>query len=225
MADLDGYGPQALQAETGVSRETLEKLTTLIQTLDAWRLKTNLMGPAEWGRVWRRHVLDSIQLVPLLPDYGQIVDLGSGAGFPGLVIAACRPAGLGETVLVESVGKKCAFLRAAIEAADLSARVRNVRVEALTDEPAAAITARAFAPLPKLLDYAAPWLEAGAVGVFPKGERWEEELTAAEKQWKFAHKVIPSRTSDRGVILKLSEVARVQQNPNSCHRKSEGRGR
>jgi 16S rRNA (guanine527-N7)-methyltransferase len=211
-------------ADTGVSRETCDRLQRIVDVLGDWRLRTNLIGPAEWDRVWRRHVLDSVQLLPLLPETGQILDLGSGAGFPGLVIAACRPAGAGDVILVESVGKKCAFLRAAIEAAMLPAQVRQVRVESLPYDAATAVMARAFAPLPKLLDYAAPWLEAGAIGVFPKGERWQEELTAAQKQWKFAQEVIPSRTSDRGAILKLSEVARAQQDPDSRNRKSKRRG-
>jgi len=110
--------------------------------------------------------------------------------------------------MIESVGKKCAFLRAAVQAANLQANVIQGRVEAVNPVQADCITARAFAPLPKLLDYAEPWLKVGAYGVFPKGRRWEEELTSAQESWRFAYEAIPSATGD-GAILKISEVSRV----------------
>jgi 16S rRNA (guanine527-N7)-methyltransferase len=211
MPDHDGYGPEDIARTCGVSRETLSRIETVVETLGDWRTRMNLIGPAEWSRVWRRHVLDSVQLFPLLPD-GPILDLGSGAGFPGLIIAAERAgdAAPQPVILVESVTKKCAFLRAAADAADLSASVLNQRVESVRDVDVAAVTARAFAPLPKLLGYAAPWLEAGATGIFPKGKRWKEELTEAQKVWTFAHEVIPSLTSDEGVLLEITEVSSVR---------------
>jgi len=135
-----------------------------------------------------------------------VVDLGSGAGFPGLVLAAGRPAG--QVTLIESVGKKCAFLRAAIKAAGLPAVVHQGRVEEVPQIAATHVTARAFAPLPELLNYAAPWLCRGATGVFPKGERWKDELTAAQQRWSFAHQAIPSRSGGSGVILIIREAAR-----------------
>jgi 16S rRNA (guanine527-N7)-methyltransferase len=110
--------------------------------------------------------------------------------------------------MVESVGKKCAFLRAAIDAAGLPASVHQGRVEAAPPISAEFVTARAFAPMPELLDYAAPWLRKGAIGVFPKGERWKEELTAARQRWNFAYEAIPSRSGGSGVILIVREVSR-----------------
>ncbi len=210
MADRDGYGPEDLKSAYNVSRETLERLELIIEELGAWRHKINLMGPSEFDQVWRRHVLDSWQLFAHLPDGGQIVDLGSGSGFPGLVLAAGFAHKESHMTMIESVGKKCAFLRAAVQKADLQARVVQGRVEAVNHVKAQCVTARAFAPLPKLLAYAEPWLTRGAYGVFPKGRRWDEELTAAQESWRFSYEAIPSVRGD-GAILKISEVSRVER--------------
>ncbi len=196
----------AFLAANDVSRETLDRLDRVIETLDHWRTRSNLIGPREWPVIWTRHVADCYQLLDLLPETARVVDLGSGAGFPGLIIAAARPAG--HVTMVESVGKKCAFLRAAIEAAGLSASVRQERVESVEPMPADFVTARAFAPLPKLLDYASPWLKRGATGLFLKGERWKEELTEARQTWNFAHEAIPSRVGGSGTILIVRELQR-----------------
>ena len=196
----------AFLAANDVSRETLDRLDQVIATLDVWRQKSNLIGPKEWPQIWTRHVGDSWQLLDHIPETARVVDLGSGAGFPGLMIAAARPSG--HVTMVESVGKKCAFLRAAIDAAGLPASVHQGRVEAAPPISAEFVTARAFAPMPELLDYAAPWLRKGAVGVFPKGERWKEELTAARQRWNFAYEAIQSRSGGSGVILIVREVSR-----------------
>ena len=196
----------AFLAANDVSRETLDRLDQVIATLDVWRQKSNLIGPKEWPQIWTRHVGDSWQLLDQIPETARVADLGSGAGFPGLIIAAARPSG--HVTMVESVGKKCAFLRAAIDAAGLPASVHQGRAEAAPPISAEFVTARAFAPMPKLLDYAAPWLRKGAVGVFPKGERWKEELTAARQRWNFAYEAIQSRSGGSGVILIVREVSR-----------------
>lgn len=196
----------AFLAANDVSRETLARLDAVIAALDVWRQRSNLIGPKEWPQIWTRHVGDSWQLLDHIPETARIVDLGSGAGFPGLIIAAARPAG--HVTMIESVGKKCAFLRAAIEAAGLSASVHQGRVESAPPIRADFVTARAFAPMPELLDYAAPWLTKGATGLFPKGERWKEELTAGLQRWNFAYEAIPSRSGGSGVILIVREVAR-----------------
>ncbi len=196
----------AFLAEFDVSRETSERLDTAILTLDAWRKRSNLIGPREWPQIWSRHVADSYQILPHIPETARCVDLGSGAGFPGLVVSAARPKG--HVTMMESVGKKCAFLRAAIEAAGLSASVYQGRIEAAPPSDADIVTARAFAPLPKLLEYAWPWMKNGAMGVFLKGERWNEELTDARQSWNFAYEAIPSRTGGSGVILIVRELKR-----------------
>lgn len=204
----DTWAEERVAVATNVSRETLARLDTILAVLDDWRGRLNLIGPREWAHVWSRHVADSLQLAAILGEARDIVDLGSGAGFPGLVLAASMPPPVHVT-LVESVAKKCAFLRTAIEAAQLPANVLWARAETLSPRPADAVTARAVAPLPRLLDLAAPWLESGAIGVFPKGENWRGELTAAQERWTFACEAIPSRTGGSGAILKLSEVRRV----------------
>lgn len=209
MPDRDGFGPEQLADHVSVSRETLERIKIIVAELDAWRTKINLIGPSEFDQVWRRHVLDSLQLAPLIPDPGHTVDLGSGSGFPALILAAVFNSEESQITLVESVGKKCAFLRAAIEAADLPAKVIQGRVEAINPVKADCITARAFAPLPKLLAYAEPWLTKGAYGVIPKGRRWQEELTDALESWRFSYEAIPSVTGD-GAVLRISEVSRVE---------------
>ena len=188
----DGNDRAVFLAAHDVSRETQERLDHVIDTLDAWRVKSNLIGPREWPPIWQRHVWDC---------------LGSGAGFPGLVIAAARPKG--HVTMIESVGKKAAFLRAAITAGFLSADVVQGRVELVGTGAADLVTARAFAPLPRLLDYAAPWMKKGATGLFLKGERWEEELTEARQRWSFAYEAIPSQSGGAGVVLIIRELQGV----------------
>ncbi|MEZ5946052.1 MAG: 16S rRNA (guanine(527)-N(7))-methyltransferase RsmG [Hyphomonas sp.] len=199
----------AFLAAADVSRETLERLDRVIDTLGVWRKKSNLIGPREWSVIWTRHVADCYQLLDLIPEDAKVVDLGSGAGFPGLIIAAARPTG--HVTMIESVGKKCAFLRAAIDAAGLPATVRQERVESVPHFAADFVTARAFAPLPKLLDYAAPWLTKGATGLFLKGERWKEELTEAGQRWNFAYEAIPSRVGGSGKLMSIRELRRGRQ--------------
>ena len=196
----------AFLADFDVSRETIERLDAVLLTLDDWRKRSNLIGPKEWDRIWTRHVADSFQILDHIPESARVVDLGSGAGFPGLVIAAARPDG--HVTMMESVGKKCAFLRAAIDAADLSASVYQGRVESAPSSEADIVTARAFAPMPRLLEFASPWTKNGATGVFLKGERWKDELTDAKQSWSFAYEAIPSRTGGSGVILIVRELKR-----------------
>lgn len=205
MSNLDDRA--AFLADFDVSRETLERLDAIILTLDAWRTRSNLIGPKEWPQIWTRHVADSFQILDHVPETARMVDFGSGAGFPGLVCAAARPQG--HVTLMESVGKKCAFLRAAIDAAGLSAAVYQGRIEAAPASEADIVTARAFAPLPKLLDYASVWMKKGATGVFIKGERWKDELTEARQTWNFAYEAIPSRTGGSGIVLIVRELKRA----------------
>ena len=209
MTDKDGFGPNQLAEFVDVSRETLAKIEKIVTLLDDWRHRMNLIGPREMDHIWRRHVLDSLLLAQHIPSNDVTVDLGAGSGFPGLVLAAGLTGQKAEIVMIETVGKKCAFLREAISVAGLKGRVRQGRVENVRNLPAACVTARAFAPLPKLLEYASIWFENGAYGVFPKGRNWQDELTAAQESWTFACDVIPSTSGGDGVILKISEVSRV----------------
>jgi len=200
---------QEAVAALGVSRETMARLERYVLLLDQWRKRMNLIGPREMDHVWARHVLDSAQLIPFTGHDSQVLDIGSGAGFPGLVLSCVAAEGAGRVTLVESVGKKCAFLSAVIADLGLPAAVSNRRIETLEPHRVDFVTARALAPLSRLLDYAEPWIGKGATALFFKGEHWREELTQAQEYWNLAYEAIPSRTNGAGVILKIMEATRV----------------
>lgn len=201
------------QTRTGVSRETLDGFDRWRQILVETSAHTNLVARSSLDHFWERHALDSFQLMPLVSRETRLVaDLGAGAGFPGIALAlGFRDRGqAARVVMVDSVGKKVAFLRKVIDDLGLDAEARSVRVETL--DPAEGfdlVTARAFAPLNKLLGYAAPLLKNGAEGLFFKGRQYQDELTEARKSWTVDPEVIPSQTSD-GVILRIKEVERVR---------------
>ena len=201
------------QARTGVSRETLDGFDRWRQILVETSAHTNLVARSSLDHFWERHALDSFQLMPLVSrETRRVADLGAGAGFPGIALAlGFRDRGqAARVVMVDSVGKKVAFLRKVIDDLDLDAEARSVRVETL--DPAEGfdlVTARAFAPLNKLLGYTAPLLKNGAEGLFFKGRQYQDELTEARKSWTVDPEVIPSQTSD-GVILRIKEVERVR---------------
>lgn len=189
------------QALTNVSRETLARLETYLQLLARWQKRINLVGGRSLADPWRRHFLDSAQLFPLLPpDTGSLVDLGSGAGFPGLVLGAL---GVKNVHLIESDVRKCAFLREAAREMGISVEIHTARIENLTPWPVDVVTSRALAPLPRLLSLAFPFLELGAEALFLKGRAGFEELTEAEKSWKMLYEAIPSQSDPDGVIFHL----------------------
>ncbi|MBK3732209.1 16S rRNA (guanine(527)-N(7))-methyltransferase RsmG [Azospirillum brasilense] len=201
------FDAAAFQAATGVSRETLDRLAAYEATLRKWQPKINLVGPSTLPDAWRRHFLDSAQLYPLLPDGARVlVDLGSGAGFPGLVLAIL---GVPEVHLVESDSRKCAFLREAARVAGASATVHNKRIEAVPPIAADVVTARALAPLNDLLNWAHPFLQDRGAALFPKGQNVADELTDTTKYWKMRTERFDSRTDPTGTILRVSGIARV----------------
>ena len=195
---------------TGVSRETLDRLEAYAACLTRWQARINLVGRGTLGSLWDRHIRDSAQLLPLFPDHAEaLVDLGSGAGLPGLVLAIL---GVPSCHLVESDQRKAAFLREAARAAGVSDQVtvHVARVEALDPRPAAdVVMARALAPLDRLLGLAEPWLAAGAVGLFPKGRDAEAEIAAAAAHWRMDLERRPSAVDPQSTILRVTEVARV----------------
>jgi 16S rRNA (guanine527-N7)-methyltransferase len=156
-----------------VSRETLERLDIYVALLAKWRRAVNLVSEAGFGQIWTRHVADSAQLPAFAPDARNWVDMGSGAGFPGMVIAIQLADKIGACVhLIESDHRKCSFLREVARATGAAAEIHNTRIETGVSEiavPVDAVTARALAPLPRLIDFANIWLDAGAIGVFPRG--------------------------------------------------------
>lgn len=204
---MAGFDAAAFQAETGVSRETLDRLAAYEATLRKWQPKINLVGPSTLPDAWRRHFLDSAQLLPLLPEGTRVlVDLGSGAGFPGLVLAIL---GVPEVHLIESDSRKCAFLREAARAADARVTVHNKRIEAAPPIVADVVTARALAPLNDLLGWAHPFIGNRGVAVFPKGQNVADELTDTTKYWMMRTERFDSRTDPTGTILRVSGIARV----------------
>ncbi len=191
-----------------VSRETLARLEAYAALLVKWQAKINLVGPATLPDLWRRHFLDSAQLLPLLPPGpGILVDLGSGAGFPGLVLALMTE---WRVHLVDSDQRKCAFLRqVALETgANTRVAIHARRFEDVPGYKADIVTARACAPLDALLGYALPFLGENGRCLFLKGAQAEEELTAAEANWNMRVERRPSLTDPAGVILVIEQLVR-----------------
>jgi 16S rRNA (guanine527-N7)-methyltransferase len=201
-------GQSGFTSLTNVSRETSERLGQYVSLLIRWNARINLVGANTLGDVWRRHILDSAQLLPLLPANTQtLIDLGSGAGLPGLILAIM---GVPDVHLVESDQRKAAFLREAIRITNSRVSLHVQRAEKLGPFVADAIVARACAPLPELLGYAAPFIGVHSVCLFLKGAQVEPELIAALKDWTMTPQIIPSRTDPTGRILRLEGVARAR---------------
>jgi len=171
-----------------------------------WAPRINLVAASTLGDMWRRHFLDSAQLLPLVPPGAQsLVDLGSGAGFPGLVLAIMGVSGV---ELVEADGRKCAFLREAARITTAAVTIDHARIDSLPPRPFDVVTARGVAPLDRLLPLAVRFIGAATLCLFPKGKEARQELAAATQKWSFDVASHDSRTDPRGVILCLRGVAR-----------------
>lgn len=199
-------------ASLGVSHETLLRLSVIVETLRLWQPRINLIAPSTVSAVWRRHVVDSAQLLRLAPQSNRWLDLGSGGGFPGLVVAAQlagRPAS--QVILIESNGKKCAFLREAVRRAELPVQVVQDRIDRALRAPrdVDTISARALAPLTDLLGMIEGLLKTGSIALFPKGAEVEAELTEARKSWKFTAERHISLVDPRSCVLKVSSAERL----------------
>ncbi|MBX6426105.1 MAG: 16S rRNA (guanine(527)-N(7))-methyltransferase RsmG [Variibacter sp.] len=212
VPNLERDKAQAL-ALTPVSRETEARLDRLVELLLLWQGRMNLVAASTLPTLWTRHIADSLQLIPLAPEARIWIDLGTGPGFPGLVIACALAERAGATVhLVESNSRKAAFLREAARVTQAPAQVHLERIEdfvAAWAQPADVVTARALAPLPRLIAYAAPLLEKGARGLFLKGQDLDTELTETAKCWKVEADIVPSVTDSRGRILIVRGVQRL----------------
>jgi len=202
----------AFQSAANVSRETMARLQIHAALLGKWNRAINLVARDSLADLWRRHFLDSAQLWPHLPPPPEgrprvLVDLGSGAGFPGLVLAIM---GAGEVHLIEADQRKAAFLREAARATGTAAAVHDCRIEDLPAIAADVVTARACAPLDRLLGLAAPFLRSaapggsGGVGLFLKGRSLHRELTDSAGKWTMRFDLFPSRTDPAAQILRLS---------------------
>ena len=205
------------QTTTGVSRETLDRCKVFVNLLLDWNQRINLIGRSTEDDVWHRHMLDSAQLMDHLPENtNTLVDLGSGAGFPGLVLALL---GVPHVHLIESTGKKATFLRTVAAETGLPLTVHNARIEDIKPFPADVVTARALAPLDKLIGYGQRFSGPRTCHIYLKGLHVEDELTNAHKIWKMQVDRTPSTTDPRGSVLCAREVSRVQidrfQSPSS----------
>jgi len=202
------YGPDEFQCDTGVSRETLDRLSNYCNLLTKWNRRVNLVGRESERDLWRRHILDSAQLLPLLPTNARaIADVGSGAGLPGLILSILNtPAAIR---LIEPDRRKAAFLREAVRVTQSTAIIHESRVEEVDLPPQDVILARACAPLDRLLEMVQKLVSIHTVCIFPKGARAGLELTAARARWNMQARQVPSRTDPTGRILILTEVARA----------------
>jgi 16S rRNA (guanine527-N7)-methyltransferase len=202
----DGFAHAMAAAGRDVSRETLQRLTTYLELLRRWQAAINLVGASTLADPWRRHILDCGQIAPHVPGAARtVLDLGSGAGLPGLVLALLGVAGVN---LVESDQRKVQFLREAARATAAPVVVHPARIEQL-ELRADVVTARALAPLPRLLELAAPVLAPRGLCLFLKGEAVRDELTRARQSWHMHSELVPSRSGSKGVLLKLEGVGRA----------------
>ncbi len=204
--------PEAFATAFAVSRETLGRLTLYVELLERWSKVQDLVAPGTMAQVWHRHVADSAQLVALAPAAAHTwLDLGSGAGFPGLVVAimsADRPGF--KMHLAESNARKCAFLRDVARQTGAPVEIHNDRIESLrighNGADIGVVCARALAPLGKLLQLARPFFSAGTAGLFLKGREVEAEIAEARKAWRFEATLHPSLTEPSGRVIELTAL-------------------
>lgn len=211
---MDRIQAGAAAARLNVSRESWTRIEGFVDLLLTWQRRINLISPASIPEIWERHVLDSLQLLSLLPPgTAAFADLGSGSGFPALPLAIASGA---EAHLYESNGKKAAFLREALRLAGARGTVHLTRLEDVPNQvrpEVQVVTARALAPLDTLLGWAEPFLAGGAKGLFHKGQDIDTELTQAAKSWRIRFHAHRSLTDSRAVILEVEEAIRVPSDP------------
>jgi 16S rRNA (guanine527-N7)-methyltransferase len=197
-------------ALTGATPAQLADLEQLRLMLTDWNTRINLVSAASLPDYWPRHVFDSAQLRQIAPQARVWVDIGAGGGFPGLVLAILLKGEPHARVhLVESVAKRCRFLEAVSEALKLPTKVHNARAESLSLK-AEVVTARAVAPLGRLLAFAQPYMVRGAVGLFPKGRGAETEIADARAAWRFTCEITPSLSDPEGRVLKVESLAHAR---------------
>ena len=195
-----------------VSRETIELLQRLGLLVEKWNKSINLISKKSVPEIWNRHILDSAQIFYAnSKSFKKWLDIGSGAGFPGLVVAILaqdKNIG-GETVLVESDKRKCVFLSTVKRELNLNLSIINNRIESCDRQQADVISARALANLPRLLDLSFNHFSDNTTLIFSKGKSWKEELVAAEKTWNFSWEAVTSITDAKSVVLKIGELSRA----------------
>lgn len=196
-----------VQRRLGLDGVVRGRLQAYVELLVKWQARINLVAPKTLPEVWTRHVLDSAQLLAHMTGRpGPVLDLGSGAGFPGLVLAIL---GRDDITLVEADRRKAAFLQEAARITGAAVTIAACRIEALRPIRAGIVTARALAPVSELLHYAAPFADESTLYLFLKGERADAELTTARERWNMKVDKAPSLSDMRGVILRLEGVTDV----------------
>jgi len=204
------YGPADFARDFAATEAQLADLAWFETMVVETNAVMNLVGPATLPAFWSRHVLDSAQLLKLAPDALTWADLGAGAGFPGVVLAILlkgRPGG--HVHLVDSLTKRCRFLERVVEDLELPATVHNSRAEDLRLK-VDIVTARACAPMDRLLGFARPYLSQGSTGLFLKGENAEQELNEARKSWSFDAELLPSLSDQRGRVVRIRRLSRAK---------------
>ncbi len=194
-----------------VSRETIDKLKAYEALVLEWNNKFNLVSKSSVSDIWHRHIEDSMQLCEYITQKDEILyDFGSGAGFPGVVIAIMAQEMFPnlKISLIESIGKKAKFLSVVNDELDLKMDIYNDRIENLNLKKANIITSRAMASLEKLLEYSKPFCSNKTKLLFLKGEKWQEEVKEAEKKWLFKFIAQKSQTSDNGCVLQIENIRR-----------------
>jgi 16S rRNA (guanine527-N7)-methyltransferase len=220
-----GVSPEEFAATADVSRETLAHLKAYVGLLEDWNSRHNLVSSGSLADVWRRHIWDSAQLVRFIPETTRtLADLGSGAGFPGLVLAEMLRDRVHVT-LFEATAKKCQFLEAVRDRLGLDVTIRNQRMEEAKLESFDVVTARACAPLDKLLGYAQHFVHSNTVCLLLKGQNVASELTDARKHWKMTLQQHPSLTDPSGVVLEIRELVHGHRQASARDGRRQPKGR
>ena len=194
-----------------VSRETQQRLELFVELLEKWNSKINLVSRNSLNEVWTRHVLDSVQVFQAADRHGRWVDMGSGGGLPGLIIAilSAELAPLNTVTMIESDIRKCSFLRTVLRETGITGHVVSRRIEGTPPQQADVLSARALTDLSRLLAFSDLHLKPDGVAIFSKGSSWRDEVAQAEEQWNFDWEAITSTTDPQAVILKIQGVVRV----------------
>jgi 16S rRNA (guanine527-N7)-methyltransferase len=204
VPDTSQSGRDEFAKTINASREAFSKLDRYAELLVEWNQRFNLVSDSTLPRVWSRHFLDCAQLLRHIPEGAKsLADLGSGAGFPGLVLSIL---GMRHVKLIESIGKKANFLRTVIEELKLDATVHQTRIEDMHDMRFDVITARALKPLPQLLELAKPLMKKESLALFLKGQNLAIELTESAKYWRFEYETFPSLSDRSGCVLKITNL-------------------